>query len=82
MIGQRASGDYVVHFSAIQANGRRTLEEGAQPKGLAAENLSRASDPLFKHTRQTYNLNGLSARARAFGGGACSPEAMGLAGGS
>src|SRR5260221_14515379 len=47
---QRASGDDVfVHFSAIQANGYRTLDEGAEvefevkqgPKGLQAENVSR-----------------------------------------
>src|SRR5258706_458903 len=47
---QRATGDDVfVHFSAIQANGYRTLDEGAEvefevkqgPKGLQAENVSR-----------------------------------------
>jgi CspA family cold shock protein len=47
---QRASGDDVfVHFSAIQANGYRTLDEGTQvefevkqgPKGLQAENVAR-----------------------------------------
>jgi CspA family cold shock protein len=47
---QRNSGDDVfVHFSAIQANGYRTLDEGAEvefevkqgPKGLQAENVSR-----------------------------------------
>jgi CspA family cold shock protein len=47
---QRASGDDVfVHFSAIQANGYRSLDEGAEvefevkqgPKGLQAENVSR-----------------------------------------
>jgi cold shock protein len=47
---QRSSGDDVfVHFSAIQANGYRTLDEGAEvefevkqgPKGLQAENVSR-----------------------------------------
>jgi CspA family cold shock protein len=46
---QRQSGDDVfVHFSAIQSNGYRTLEEGAEvefevkqgPKGLQAENVS------------------------------------------
>jgi CspA family cold shock protein len=46
---QRASGDDVfVHFSAIQANGYRTLDEGAAvefevkqgPKGLQAENVA------------------------------------------
>ena len=45
---QRASGDDVfVHFTAIQANGYRSLDEGAQvefevkqgPKGLQAENV-------------------------------------------
>lgn len=45
---QRASGDDVfVHFSAIQANGYRSLDEGAEvefevkqgPKGLQAENV-------------------------------------------
>lgn len=45
---QRPSGDDVfVHFSAIQANGYRTLDEGAAvefevkqgPKGLQAENV-------------------------------------------
>ena len=45
---QRASGDDVfVHFSAIQANGYRTLEEGSEvefvvkqgPKGLQAEDV-------------------------------------------
>jgi cold shock protein len=47
---QRSTGDDVfVHFSAIQANGYRSLEEGAQvefevkqgPKGLQAENVSK-----------------------------------------
>jgi CspA family cold shock protein len=47
---QRSSGDDVfVHFSAIQSNGYRTLDEGAEvefevkqgPKGLQAENVSR-----------------------------------------
>ena len=47
---QRSSGDDVfVHFSAIQANGYRTLDEGAEvefevkqgPKGLQAENVAR-----------------------------------------
>jgi CspA family cold shock protein len=47
---QRSSGDDVfVHFSAIQANGYRTLDEGAEvefevkqgPKGLQAENVMR-----------------------------------------
>ena len=47
---QRANGDDVfVHFSAIQMNGYRTLEEGAEvefevkrgPKGLQAENVNR-----------------------------------------
>ena len=47
---QRSSGDDVfVHFSAIQANGYRTLDEGAEvefevkqgPKGLQAENVNR-----------------------------------------
>jgi CspA family cold shock protein len=46
---QRASGDDVfVHFSAIQASGYRSLEEGAEvefevkqgPKGLQAENVN------------------------------------------
>ena len=45
---QRQSGDDVfVHFSAIQAGGYRSLEEGAEgefevkqgPKGLQAENV-------------------------------------------
>ena len=45
---QRASGDDVfVHFSAIQANGFKTLEEGSEvefevkqgPKGLQAEDV-------------------------------------------
>jgi CspA family cold shock protein len=45
---QRASGeDVFVHFSAIQANGYRTLEEGSEvefevkqgPKGLQAEDV-------------------------------------------
>jgi cold shock protein len=49
---QRANGDDVfVHFSAIQMNGYRTLEEGAEvefevkrgPKGLQAENVNRPS---------------------------------------
>jgi cold shock protein len=48
---QRSSGDDVfVHFSAIQSNGYRSLDEGAEvefevkqgPKGLQAENVSRA----------------------------------------
>jgi cold shock protein len=47
---QRGSGDDVfVHFSAIQANGYRSLDEGAEvefevkqgPKGLQAENVAR-----------------------------------------
>ena len=47
---QRASGDDVfVHFTAIQANGYRSLDEGAQvefevkqgPKGLQAENVTK-----------------------------------------
>jgi cold shock protein len=47
---QRQSGDDVfVHFSAIQSNGYRTLDEGAEvefevkqgPKGLQAENVIR-----------------------------------------
>jgi cold shock protein len=47
---QRPTGDDVfVHFSAIQANGYRTLDEGAEvefevkqgPKGLQAENVIR-----------------------------------------
>jgi len=46
---QRSTGDDVfVHFSAIQSNGYRSLEEGAQvefevkqgPKGLQAENVT------------------------------------------
>jgi CspA family cold shock protein len=46
---QRSSGDDVfVHFSAIQSNGYRSLDEGAQvefevkqgPKGLQAENVT------------------------------------------
>lgn len=45
---QRANGDDVfVHFTAIQANGYRSLDEGAEvefevkrgPKGLQAENV-------------------------------------------
>src|SRR5579871_708817 len=47
---QRSNGDDVfVHFSAIQMNGYRTLEEGSEvefevkrgPKGLQAENVIR-----------------------------------------
>jgi CspA family cold shock protein len=47
---QRGSGDDVfVHFSAIQANGYRSLDEGSEvefevkqgPKGLQAENVAR-----------------------------------------
>jgi CspA family cold shock protein len=47
---QRSSGDDVfVHFSAIQANGYRSLDEGSEvefevkqgPKGLQAENVAR-----------------------------------------
>jgi CspA family cold shock protein len=47
---QRSNGDDVfVHFSAIEMNGYRTLEEGAEvefevkrgPKGLQAENVNR-----------------------------------------
>ncbi len=47
---QRSGGDDVfVHFSAIQANGYRSLDEGAEvefevkqgPKGLQAENVIR-----------------------------------------
>ena len=49
---QRASGDDVfVHFSAIQSEGYRSLDEGAEvefevkqgPKGLQAENVVRIS---------------------------------------
>ena len=48
---QRASGeDVFVHYSAIQASGYRTLDNGAEvefevkqgPKGLQAENVIRA----------------------------------------
>jgi len=48
---QRAAGDDVfVHFSAIQGDGYRSLEEGQKvsfdvtkgPKGLQAENVERA----------------------------------------
>jgi CspA family cold shock protein len=48
---QRSTGDDVfVHFSAIQASGYRSLDEGSQvefevkqgPKGLQAENVVRA----------------------------------------
>jgi cold shock protein len=48
---QRSSGDDVfVHFSAIQSNGYRSLDEGSEvefevkqgPKGLQAENVIRA----------------------------------------
>jgi CspA family cold shock protein len=48
---QRSTGDDVfVHFSAIQATGYRSLDEGSQvefevkqgPKGLQAENVNRA----------------------------------------
>jgi CspA family cold shock protein len=48
---QRQTGeDVFVHFSAIQMNGYRTLEEGAEveyeleqgPKGLHANNVTRA----------------------------------------
>jgi CspA family cold shock protein len=48
---QRSTGDDVfVHFSAIQATGYRSLDEGSTvefevkqgPKGLQAENVSRA----------------------------------------
>ena len=47
---QRSTGDDVfVHFSAIQANGYRSLDEGSEvefevkqgPKGLQAENVAR-----------------------------------------
>ncbi|BDC52371.1 MAG: cold-shock protein [Acidobacteria bacterium] len=47
---QRSTGeDVFVHFSAIQMNGYRTLEEGIEvefevkqgPKGLQAENVGR-----------------------------------------
>ena len=47
---QRSSGeDVFVHFSAIQMNGYRALEEGSEvefevktgPKGVQAENVSR-----------------------------------------
>lgn len=47
---QRSTGeDVFVHFSAIQMNGYRTLEEGLEvefevkqgPKGLQAENVGR-----------------------------------------
>ena len=48
---QRSSGeDVFVHYTAIQMNGYRTLDEGTEvefevksgPKGLQAENVSRA----------------------------------------
>jgi cold shock protein len=48
---QRSNGeDVFVHFSAIQMNGYRTLDEGSEvefevktgPKGLQAENVQRA----------------------------------------
>jgi CspA family cold shock protein len=52
---QRSNGDDVfVHFSAIQMNGYRSLEEGAEvefevkrgPKGLQAENVASALNPI------------------------------------
>ena len=54
---QRSSGDDVfVHFSAIQANGYRSLDEGAEvefevkqgPKGLQAENVMRSLSSVPK----------------------------------
>jgi len=48
-IQRSGGGDVFVHFSAIQTDGYRTLDEGAEvefevkqgPKGLQAENVSR-----------------------------------------
>ena len=51
---QRSSGDDVfVHFSAIQSNGYRSLDEGSEvefevkqgPKGLQAENVNEVVSP-------------------------------------
>ena len=44
-----SGGDVFVHFSAIQSNGYRSLDEGSEvefevkqgPKGLQAENVNR-----------------------------------------
>jgi CspA family cold shock protein len=70
---QRASGDDVfVHFSAIQANGYRTLEEGSEvefevkqgPKGLQAERRheSVAPAPIYWMTsRPTARFNWAAA---------------------
>ncbi len=49
-IGRESGGDVFVHFSAIQGDGYRSLEEGEKvsfdvtkgPKGLQAENVERA----------------------------------------
>ncbi len=49
-IQREAGDDVVVHFSAIQGDGYRSLEEGEKvsfdvtkgPKGLQAENVERA----------------------------------------
>ena len=66
---QRASGDDVfVHFSAIQANGYKTLEEGSEvefvvkqgPKGLQAEDVL---ESLIRSPEVPANGGGLQAQA-------------------
>ncbi len=64
---QRTNGeDVFVHFSAIQMNGYRTLEEGTEvefevkkgPKGLQAENVNRPHKRSQAKPKQGRSVSG------------------------